>query len=444
MIPTLLVLVALMAAPSQAQPPTCDSSAGCAAPVLHLDEALRIALEAQPTVRQARAQTQAAEAKTIQARAPLLPQLNGNLTYQRATANYIVKPGNLPSTVNADQGTSFATRNNYTGAITLSQLIWDFGQTSGRFSAARENATAQADAEKTSRLTTALSVRSAYFTARGARALFDVARTAVDNQKRHVDQAQGFFEAGARPKLDVVQAQSDLATLEVQRIQADNSYRTAKAQLNQAMGREGPGSFELADETLPPIGGETQPFERLLDEAVRARPEIAQLEAQIRAGQATLRSTRGGYGPSLGVSTTLNGGGPDTSALSWNWSAQATLTWPLFQGLLIQGQVAEAEATITSLEAQRDGVRQQVALELEQARLAVEAGKLTQTSANEAARLAHERLALAEGRYQTGAGSIIELTDAQTADTNASGQRVKAEYDLAVARAQLLKALGRP
>jgi outer membrane protein TolC len=53
-------------------------------------------------------------------------------------------------------------------------------------------------------------------------------------------------------------------------------------------------------------------------------------------------------------------------------------------------------------------------------------------------------LALAEGRYQTGAGSIIELADAQLALTTALGQRVQAEYSLSTARAALSKSLGRP
>jgi outer membrane protein len=80
---------------------------------------------------------------------------------------------------------------------------------------------------------------------------------------------------------------------------------------------------------------------------------------------------------------------------------------------------------------------------VEQARLAVRASKAGLAAATDALANARERLRLAEGRYQTGVGSIIELGDAQLAATNAGGQRVRAEYDLATARAQLLEALGR-
>ena len=56
---------------------------------------------------------------------------------------------------------------------------------------------------------------------------------------------------------------------------------------------------------------------------------------------------------------------------------------------------------------------------------------------------AKDRLRLAEGRYETGVGSIIELGDAQIALTAAGQQNVQAEYGLSQARAQLVKALGR-
>ena len=85
----------------------------------------------------------------------------------------------------------------------------------------------------------------------------------------------------------------------------------------------------------------------------------------------------------------------------------------------------------------------QIRFDVEQARLAVRATKATIGAVEDAYINARLQLRLAEGRYESGMGNIIELTDAQTALTFAAGQRVVAEYNLAVARAQLLRALGR-
>jgi outer membrane protein len=64
-------------------------------------------------------------------------------------------------------------------------------------------------------------------------------------------------------------------------------------------------------------------------------------------------------------------------------------------------------------------------------------------AADEALLNARERLRLAEGRYQAGVGSVIELGDAQVALTNAAAQKVQADYNVSTARAQLMKAIGR-
>jgi outer membrane protein len=74
----------------------------------------------------------------------------------------------------------------------------------------------------------------------------------------------------------------------------------------------------------------------------------------------------------------------------------------------------------------------------------VRAAKVGLDTAKEVATNARERLRLAEARYQAGAGSIIELQDAQVAATTAAGQVVQADFQLSLARAQLLKAVGRP
>jgi outer membrane protein len=64
--------------------------------VLTLEEALRIARERQPQIRQARFLTEAASARADQARAGLLPQVSATAGYQKTTANFIARPGSVP------------------------------------------------------------------------------------------------------------------------------------------------------------------------------------------------------------------------------------------------------------------------------------------------------------------------------------------------------------
>lgn len=414
-----LLLAPLLAAPAPAP-----------GAILALEDATRLARENQPQLRQSRAGTEAAAARADAARSPLLPQLSATGSYLRGTS----RPG---------AGGAVPTGTwSFGGKVT--QLVWDFDQTSGRYRAARAGADAQRDTEVATRLQVDLGVRTAFFTARAAKALLAVARETLTNQEAHLRQIQGFVEVGTRPEIDLAQARTDRANAQVQLINAENGYDVSRAQLNQAMGYEGPTTYEVADETLPPVAGEERSTDELLGEALQARPDVAAFASQIRAQQATVSSVEGGWYPTLGLAAGLNETVPEGSADFLNWSASATLSWSLFQGGLTEAQAREARANLESLSAQQAALRQSVRLEVDQARLAVRAARAATGAAAEALLNARERLRLAEGRYQAGSGSVLELGDAQLALTAAAAQQVQADYNLASARAQLLRALGRP
>ena len=413
--------------------------------VVTLEQASASARERQPQLRQARATTAAAEARADQALAPYLPQVSGSAAYQRATANYVTRPGSLPSGVTpASHAASLSTFNSFSFGLTASQLVYDFGVTSGRYEAARATARAQELSERSAILQVDLAVRLAYFTARATKALVTVARETYANQERHLESIQAFVNVGTRPDIDLAQGRADLATARVQVINAENGYETAKAQLNQAMGVEQSTDYDVADEMLQPVPGEGQSTGALVDEALRLRPELAVLAEQARAAGLTLRSLRGGYWPSVGVSTGATEAGSALSNLTWNLAAGVTLSWSFYEGGLTSAQVREAEANRVILSAEVEALRLQVRLQIDQARLGVRAAVGALAAADEALTNARERLRLAEGRYEAGVGNIIELGDAQLALTSAEAQRVQAEFNLSSARAQLLQALGRP
>ena len=409
--------------------------------VLSLDDALRIARENQPQLRQARAGTEAARARADEARAPLLPQVNGTASYQRSTANPVIRPGG-PTSLPAPPS-RFDTFNFYNFGLAANQLVYDFGQTTGRWRAARASAEAEAETEQATRLQIDLIVRTTYFNARAAKAQAQVAKESLANQDRHFAQIAAFVEVGTRPELDLVQARTDRANTRVQLINAENAYETAKAQLNQAMGIEGPTSYDVRDEPLSPLDNEDLSLDLLLEEATAARPELAALSNQVRAQEFILRSVENAYLPSISLSTGLTKAGTDAGSLAWNWDGGVLLSWPLFQGGLTRAQGREARANLTSIRSPADFIRQQVRLEVDEARLTVRAAKAAIGAADEALLNGRERLRLAEKRYETGVGNIIELEDAQLALFNAESQKVQAEYTLAAARARLLKALGR-
>jgi outer membrane protein len=399
--------------------------------VLTLDEALASARAHQPQVRQAAAATEAALARADESLAPMLPQISGNAGYQWGTLN--IRGG----------AESWNTSGDLTLRLSANQLLYDFGQTRGRWRASKAIAEAQRDSEHTTLDQVLFTVRSAFFQARAAKELVRVADETLSNQNKHLEQVQGFVDVGTQPEIAMAQSKTNVANAQVALINAQNGYETARAVLNQAMGVEESTAYDVADESPAPLDGEDGPLKGLVDEAVKARPELAALAGQILAQELSLRAIKGAYGPTLDASTGLSDVGTSIPGLTWNWSAALTLTIPIFNGGLTDAQVRESKAGLASLRAQYDLEHQQVRLDVDRARLAVRAAKAAVEASAQALLNAGDLLRLAEGRYEAGVGSIIELGDAQVAATSAGQQKVQSDYSLAEARAGLLRALGR-
>ena len=416
---------------------------------LSLAEAEAAALHNQPSLTEARGQLEAAEGKVEQARAPYLPQVLGTGIYKRTTANFTPtpgltqSPGSTTNPLNNPPPVSWDPRFNYYQLVgTATQLIYDFGLTSNRWRAADASRDAARDGERTAEVQALFNVRRAFFQARAQHDLVAVAEETVRNQEKHVEQTRAFVRTGIQPDINLATVLTALANAKVQLVTAQNNDAVAMAQLAQAMGAPASGSYVIADDDFRAIAGEDGPPGPLVDRAFRTRPELANLVNQRRAQELTVEATRGGYGPALSGVANVTETGSTVSSPVPNWYAGVSLSWNIFQGGLTRGQVREANGTLQNLNGQEQAERLQVQVDVEQARLAVQAAKATIGAAGEALTNARDQLTLAEGRYEHGLGSAVELGDAQVAYTSAEAQVVQAKFGLASARAQLLAALG--
>jgi outer membrane protein len=432
-----VVLVGISVGAAAAGPETAPDRAES----LTLRQAEQTALRNQPTVREAHGLYEAAEGRVEEARAGYLPQVTVTGSYERTTANPTLRPGfAVPPNAGA---VSWDPRYNfYQLNLGASQLIYDFGQTSNKWSSASASRDAAVDNTHTATLQTLLTVRRAYFTARADRDLVAVAEETVRNQEKHVEQTQAFVRTGIQPDINLATVQTALANAKVQLVTARNNVAVADAQLAQAMGVPVGERYTLADQEIPPIAGEDGAPGPLVEHAEKNRPELANIANQRRAQELTIRSLKGSYGPSVSALGNFAEAGVTIDGVVPNWYVGLGLTWNILQGGLTRGQVREAKGTLENLVGQEQALELQVQVDVEQARLGVQAAKATIGAADEALLNARNQLTLAEKRYEHGLGSAVELDDAQVAYTSAEAQVVQAKFNLAAARAQLLTALG--
>jgi outer membrane protein len=453
--------------------PSASSNRASSGRVLRLDDAIQMSLKAQPLVHEARAQTAAAVGQMEQGRAGLLPQLTGTglieATYGSVPTSSVSSGtsgsgtgtgtgsgtgtgtgGGTSTGVSLGTTTSSTTAHGYSSlGVSATQLLYDFNQTPDKYRASKRNVESVRASERTTELQVLLLVRQSFFTARADKALVFVAEETLHNEDKHVVQVRGFVAAGTQPEIALATELTNLGNDRVALITAQNNYEIAKAQLNQSMGVVGDTNYDVAEEGLAAIAGEDGPDERLVQDALKARPELLAYEKLRESDALTVSSLKGGYGPTLSAIASGGAIDPDfgtSPSGSWTgyWAVGAQLIWPFFQGGLTVGQVHTAQANYDYVNAELEAEKLQVRFQVEQAVLTVRAAKASIDAANEALVNAREQLRLAEGRYQSGVGSIIELGDAQVAATNAAAQVVQADFNLSTARAQLLNALGRP
>lgn len=403
-----------------------------------LAECVAIALERHPSIQISDAELAAGGARVGQARSGYLPQLSGSWSSDRRQSTFSSRTGG-PSSDIAGGATAQETRFYFhQGAVALSQTLFDFGETLATIRAAqarRDSLAADADTTKAS---VVLGVKQSYFALLAARRLLAVADETVRSDLQQLELARARNEVGFAPRLDVTRTEVQLANAELDRLTARNNESVAEVTLANALGMEGPLPFDIEDMLAAP--GVTLPESEALAHAYEHRPELRSVEARVRAGQQDVAEQKRALLPSVRADADYGGSGSDTP-LSESWRIGAIVDIPIFDGGLTWSRIGEANANLIGVKAEQQRLRQQIALEVRRALLDVSRTEEAMAVTERAVAQARENRELAEGRYETGVGNVIELVDARTAQTSADADRVRALYDHQTAIATLEQAI---
>jgi outer membrane protein TolC len=322
--------------------------------------------------------------------------------------------------------------------VSLSQLLFDFGKTVASVDAARKLAEiSRFDIELQRQLVT-LAVKEAYTNTLFAMRLIRVQRQALERADLNLKSVRGFFDVGTRPKSDVVRAEVDVANARVDNIRADNAERLARVALNTSMGVPANTKFELVDNLV--YVKVTDPDRDLVAEALKQRPEYTQAKLRIEGSESLLKRSFRDFFPDV-VGTGSYGG--VRSSLDPAWSAGIALNWSLFDGGNRLSRYREAKANLEASQARLKVTELDIAREVEQARSTVLESDERILAAQAAVASAQENFRLVQGRFDAGVGTILDLTDAQLALTQAQNTEAQALADFRIALARLERALGR-
>ncbi len=394
---------------------------------LDLQRCIAIAMERHPSIQAAAGTLTAGESRIGQARSGFYPQLNGSAGYSRTD------PTNA-SVLSA--GTAY---NSYSSSISLSQNLYDFGKTSTQVKIQEFNRDSYRSDLDNVLVQLTFGVKQAYYGLLQARRNREVAREVVGQFQQHLEQAKAFFEVGTKPKFDVTKADVDLSNAKLNLLKAENAYRLGLVALNNAMGMPEAPEYEVVDQL--PFQREKIDLEEATRRAYDRRQDLKAIAAKRQSLEQSIELAKKDYYPSVSGNAGYGWGGSDFP-LDRGWSFGAQLNVPLFSGFSTKYQVEEARANLDVLAANEALLRQTIYQDVKQAWLNIEEAADRIVTAELSVRQANENLDLANGRYASGVGSPIEVTDALVAVSNAKTAYISALYDHKLAQASLEKAVG--
>jgi outer membrane protein len=411
--------------------PASTSQAG--GPPLTLDDAIKRALAGHPRLRAARDLADAAHATTIEAASPRFPTITGALTGVTALDNSRIAAGGLNNPIIFDR---------YSNGVAVGQLVTDFGRTGAFIDSASLRADARNRDVTEQAAEVRLQVTAAFFGLLRAQAVLRVADAAVQTRQAVVDQVAELARNQLKSQLDVSLVSVDLGRAQLLQTEARNEVAVRRADLDDAMGLDQPEAYTLVD---PATGQPTAPpvLAPLLSAALAARPDLQSLRLDHDAaqrfadGQGRLSWPTVQFGAAAGLTPWHQNTLTDRYA-----AAGVNVAIPIFNGRLFSAQHAEAQARADGeAELVRDAEhRASHDIEVAWAQAAGAFDRLDLTTRIVAE--ASQAQSLAQSRYDLGLSSVIELSQAQLAATEAQIADVSARYEYETALARLRFELG--
>lgn len=416
--------------------PAASSSPSPTGKLLTIEDAVQIGLENHPRIKSASERIGSQEAVLGQQMSAYYPTVTLNNRYQTSQSS--------------TSGGSDEASESYSSQASFNMTLYNFGKREGNVQAARETLNATKQDYATTTQDVVLAIKQAYYIYLGTQEVVRVRQETVRSRDLLVRQARGFYEVGTRARIDVARAEANLFSAQADLIAAENAVKIAWVTLRNAM-----GSPRLPEQPVAADSPEVELSMNLAGArniAFDSRTELKSFEAQRKASDELIATARRGHLPDLLFDASygrrhvsneqVNGRTLNTFPLQPTWSVGLSFNIPIFDGFRTTNRVEETLHNYYNIKAQEEDRRQQIALEVEQSYLRVVELQERIKATDSAARAAKENLDLAQGRYQVGVGSIIEVTDAETLYTDAQTTYIRTIYDYKIADAQLARAMG--
>ncbi len=340
-------------------------------------------------------------------------------------------------------GGSTVRQDSVAATATVSYLLFDFGVRDANLESARQLLAAANWSHSATLQAVFLAAIQNYYQLFAARANVNAAVEAEKASLESLKAAEFRYRVGTSTPADRLQAQTAYSQTRLTRTRAEGDARTAAGALANSMGLDADIVLEIAPPRIEAPDMATDfAVRELVEHARNLRPDLAAADAKIQAARALVRAAQATGKPTVSLTASAGVGNSNTLDSFSTGAIGISVSFPLFTGYRNAYEIRSAQAQVEAREADRDVLRSQIALDVWKAWQSLATERAALANAEDLFRSALESDNVSRGRYRAGAGTLVDLLNAQSALASARFQQVQAQYNWHLSKAALASALG--
>ena len=418
---------------------SCLNGAIKSGQTLDLMEAIERSVCNNPETKSAWIDTKIKAAQVKMTQSQYYPQVTGTVDYNRGKSNTDYK--------NTDILSYDSKIKRYGVAVQASWLLFDFGSRKQLLKES-QNLLAMSFAQDDYVLQAVmLQTIQAYYEVIKLELQQDNLKQLEAFAQKNYDISSARYNAGAGIKSDQLQMHANWVKAKSDLIKLNGDLKVAKGNLSAAMGNMAYQEYNIRTDSIDTVQlMDLKPIQTLLKDAEQYNPQLKQSEYAISAAQHKVKSLERARYPSVSFISNFNRYTQDGEGSYANTSQQLQtgiqLNLPIFDGFNRKYQITEARQTLQQRYAEKEKVEQELTKEVWKNYNLLEASIDNTNALKALSKSAEESYSVAQGRYQSGIGNIVELINAQNLLTEANMKYSTALTEYLVIRFQLLSNVG--
>ena len=394
---------------------------------LTLEECITLALNNHPSLRSAKSSTRDlyAQLESIRAANRVTVNLTGSLTHSGTYEH-------------------FDDRNNATSLrLEASKTLYDTGRNRLQQEMAKESIEGSLESERNTKIQVAANAKRAYYALVLRFLNRDVEREKLRNSEEQLKNAQGLYEVGNSPFVDVTKAQADVSSAKVSLMKAENDILVYQEALRVAMGTDinGPFNIALSTELILPQTVDDD-VNVLISRALEDRPDYRKLQHDHRSNELDIRNAARASSPKITGSAGTSLSNSEKGNASETYNFVVNMNVPVVDGGTMKASLESKRAALERTEAAIETLRQSLTYDIRKAVLELTNAIDMVKSSEISVKYAEESLELERGRYEVGIGDPLSVSDAVSKLASARYVYYQALHDAQKARTDLDEALG--